>query len=223
MEPISERVQKEKGITSPGRVILIANHFKVPMNISKQEMTEDVAKVHFRKYAYLAAGIGLFVLAVLLVVMYFVRRRDWGALALATAGFVFSGVMLNQAWRMRGLEAVILARMEGRDGEDEGDTASDGDDENAEGQEDTGPHADEENPPVDADADIEDTRPDAGRPEADQQFSPGPTGDQVRERPDLREVPRLPEEHHSGADGTPRPPGDDEKPRPPGDDEGPGP
>lgn len=91
------------------------------MDVSREEMSTDIEKVKFRKRSYLTASIVLLALAVLLVAIYFVgpgeRRFDWGALALAGVGIVFSILMFNQFRHMRELEVVIRQRLAAENGE----------------------------------------------------------------------------------------------------------
>lgn len=78
------------------------------MDISREEAQADLRQARIRKYVYFGAGIALLILAIVLVVMFFIREsKDWGALALAVAGVIFSLLMLNQARHTARIEAGI--------------------------------------------------------------------------------------------------------------------
>jgi len=74
-------------------------------------MLAERRKAGKNKFVYLGAGIGLFVLSVLLVVLFVVRRtgqmhltRDWGALVLGIVGILFAVIMFYQSANMRRVE-----------------------------------------------------------------------------------------------------------------------
>lgn len=82
------------------------------MALSKEEVLADLRKARVRKFVYFGAGIGLFLLSTALLVMFFIKRRDWGALALSVVGFIWGAVLLNQSMRARGEEDQAAARLE---------------------------------------------------------------------------------------------------------------
>jgi hypothetical protein len=81
------------------------------MASSRESTLTEVHKVRVRKYVYFGAGIGLIVLAVLLVVLAFTtRRHDVGAMVLAGIAVVFSVLMMLQSRNMRDIEVEMASR-----------------------------------------------------------------------------------------------------------------
>jgi hypothetical protein len=83
------------------------------MAVSRDEMLADLKKVRIRRYVYFGAAIVLALLAIALVVAYFVRLpgHDIAAIILATVAVIFGAIMVNQGLRTRKLEALISLRL----------------------------------------------------------------------------------------------------------------
>ncbi|HEY5494281.1 MAG TPA: hypothetical protein VIK15_06785 [Candidatus Anoxymicrobiaceae bacterium] len=77
------------------------------MASSREQVLAGLRKARINKYVYFGAGLGLFVLSILLVVLFVARKHDWGALVLAPIGVVFGVIMLYQSRHMsREVEAL---------------------------------------------------------------------------------------------------------------------
>jgi hypothetical protein len=80
------------------------------MMASREQVLAGLRKARLNKYAYFGMGLGCFTLAVLLVVLFFARKHDWGALILAPIGVFFGVVMLYQ-FKSRSREVAALEQM----------------------------------------------------------------------------------------------------------------
>ena len=74
---------------------------------TREQVLAQLRKARLNKYAYFGMGLGCFMLAVLLVILFFTRKHDWGALILAPIG-VFFGVIMIYQFKHRSLEVAAL-------------------------------------------------------------------------------------------------------------------
>ena len=90
------------------------------MASSREQVLAGLRKARINKYVYFGAGLGLFVLSILLVVLFVARKHDWGALVLAPIGIVFGVIMLYQSRHMSREVEALEASLGGDDlsGED---------------------------------------------------------------------------------------------------------
>ena len=77
---------------------------------SREQVLAGLRKTRINKFAYFGMGLGCFTLAVLLGVLFFARKHDWGALILAPIGVFFGVVMLYQ-FKSRSREVAALEQM----------------------------------------------------------------------------------------------------------------
>ena len=74
---------------------------------SREQVLAALRKARINKYVYFGAALGLIVLSILLVVLYAVGKRDWGALVMAPIGLIFAVIMFYQSRHMsREVEAL---------------------------------------------------------------------------------------------------------------------
>ena len=87
--------------------------------MTRTKVLADLRKARLNKYMYFAGGLGLIVLSILLVVLYAVGKRDWGALILAPIGIIFSVIMFYQSRQMGFAIVQFEAALDEGDFEDE--------------------------------------------------------------------------------------------------------
>jgi len=97
--------------------------------VVREEADEDLARVKLRRIIYMAGGIGMLVLCVGLLVLYF-TRHELPALLLGTVAFIWAVLLVYQSFKTREIIIMIehhlaAAEAEGEHAEEMPSPASD--------------------------------------------------------------------------------------------------